>query len=361
MGRLRDMLPGRSAASSVARARRQLATGAIDDAVRTAERGLAAHPGASQLREILLTARRVKAKSKIQRLRLDVVRDNDPAAYAELTALYESLEMSEQARQTAVAFTEHHPDHPRAHRALGEMALATFVRSIDSRAGYEAHKHLRRAIELEPEGLKTWLLLGELYFCVDEAARLAEVAQHLEALGGGQEEVEQVLEAIEPLADASADTGYEGMLERIEVEGHLPRDPSAWPLRTARNDGAGLAEHSAKRAVRRAIKQRLAREILVLRSNGSRLAHGSDAEQDIDEDRGLARIMRSLSRTLLHQVREFDLGDFRRCAVEGPFGQIVVGRHDEELVAAHHERMVEPDRLWIRVASALDEARGGAA
>ena len=67
-----------------------------------------------------------------------------------------------------------------------------------------------------------------------------------------------------------------------------------------------------------------------------------------------------VARTISQQAREFDLGAFKRCSIEGKFGMLIVGRASNVIVGAHRPRTGEPLRLWERLSVTLDGAsRGG--
>jgi tetratricopeptide (TPR) repeat protein len=356
VGRFRHLLPGRSAARCLVRARRLLAAGSLEEAQHLVESGLQHHPGSTQLRELYLTLRRVITRARQQELKLAVVHRKEPAAYAELIGLYGELSMPEEARRTAEAYADAHPQDAHAHLLLGAIELGAYLERLDSRSGYAAHRHLQRAVELDPDALKAWILLTQLFWCVGAPRRLHVARKHLERIAGEQDDVQRVLEATAADADEDAPLQHEGLLEGIEVSRRLEHDPAEWPLFSAHSSEARVQSDRALRAVREALRAEVAEEIVVLRSNGTVLAHGSTERGIVEDESGLAHVVHALSRTLLHQVGELDLGALRRCSVDGPFGTLVVGRHHGELVAARRARPIESHRLWERLAMALDTA-----
>ncbi|MGE0191327.1 MAG: tetratricopeptide repeat protein [Planctomycetota bacterium] len=356
MGRLRDIFPGRSATRAHARAHRLLTAGSLAEAEAVASRGLKDHPGSTRLRELYLVIRRVATRTRQQDLRSAVVHRKDPDAFAELVELYADLGLHEEARRTAHGYAEAHPDDARAHRQLGQIELETYLATLDSRSGYEAHGHLVRAAELASGDLRTWLCLARLYWCVGARSRLRHAREKLEELAGEQDDVRRVLEATAADVEDTSHDAHEGLLERLEIAGRLAHDPEAWPLFRDTHVAAQVQGERAHRAVTSALKQGVAEEIAVLRANGTLLAHGSKEHGLTDDTTGLARAVQTLARTLTHRVGELDMGGLKRCTVEGPFGIVLMGRHHDELVAAYRPRPMEPLRLWERLAVALDRA-----
>ena len=365
MGRLTDLFSAKSVTAYVARGRQRLAAGEYEEAGRIVEHGLKRFPGAQSLREVQLLVRRAKARSGMQNLKMRTVRDKDPEAFEKLIALYRDVEMPEEARRTAADYVAAYPDRAQPHLLLGEMHMDAFFEHLQARDGHRALKNLSKAAHLDPNATRPRLLLSELYFCVGARKSLAAAIQALERFADESEDAAVVVEAMAEIADADASERADGLFERIEVEGCLPHDPGEWPLRTTRNQEVQLQEALAQKAVRRALKKNAAEEIVVLRNNGTLLAHGTpeggliteahDAEDNEDRD-GLVRVARSVARTITQQAREFDLGAFRRCSIQGPFGQIVVGRTGNNIASAHHRLAVEPLRLWERLALALEGA-----
>lgn len=356
MGRLRNFLPGRSATRAHARAHRLLTAGSLVEAEAVASRGLRDHPGSTRLRELYLVIRRVQTRARQQELRSAVVHRKDPDAYAELVDLYVDLGLHEEARRTAQGYAEAHPDDARAHRLLGRIELETYLATLDSRSGYDAHGHLVRAAELAPEDLRTWMLMARMYWCVGARSRLRQAREKLAELAGEQDDVQRVLEATAADVEEPGREAHEGLLERLEIAGRLAHDPESWPLFRDTHVAAQVQGERAHRAVTSALKQGVAEEIAVLRANGTILAHGSKEAGLTDDVTGLARAVQTLARTLTHRVGELDMGGLKRCTVEGPFGVVLMGRHHDELVAAHRSRPMEPLRLWERLSVALDRA-----
>lgn len=364
MGRLTDIFAGKSVTAYVARGRQRLAAGEYEEAARIIEHGLKRFPGAQSLREVQLLVRRATARAGMQNLKMRSVRDKDPEAFEKLIALYREVEMPEEARRTAADYVAAYSDRAEPHLLLGEMHMDAFFEHLQARDGHKALKNLSKAAHLDTSAYRARLLLAELYFCVAARRSLAGTLQALDRFAEESEDVQMVLDAMADVADANAAERADGLFERIEVDGCLPHDPGEWPLRTARNRETELEEALAQKAVLRVLKKHSAEEIVVLRSNGTLLAHGtpeggliSEAPDAEDEDQdGLVRVARSVARTVTQQAREFDLGAFRRCSIQGPFGQIVVGRTGNTIASAHHRLALEPLRLWERLALALEGA-----
>ena len=368
MVKLSDIFAGRSISAYVKRARQRLAMGDFDEANRLVVKGLEKFPGSQMLRETQLTIRRAQARMGMQELKARIVRDKDPVAYEQLIQLYREVVMRQEARRTAEAYAHAYPDRDTPHLLLGEMDLEAFFQDLQARDAHSAHDHLLRAARLNTEAIKPRLLLAELYFCVDARRSLAIVAHALKRVAPEDETVQEVMDAVADVADRDAEEKLDGLFERIEVESKLAREPSAWPLRNRRNREAQLEEQRARKAAMRVVMQETAAEVVVLRRNGTLLAHvDKDSKELLSEDEetatpvrddedGLVHVVRTVSRTISKQVREFDLGAFKRCSVQGDFGLIVIGRVGNVLAGARRTFGVEPLRLWERVTVNLEDA-----
>jgi predicted regulator of Ras-like GTPase activity (Roadblock/LC7/MglB family) len=118
-------------------------------------------------------------------------------------------------------------------------------------------------------------------------------------------------------------------------------------------------------SARRIVAKNEAEEVAIVRRNGALIAHaGGEETQQVDAsgedkvpEKGLPGVAAGVARTVARQVREFDLGAFRRCTIQGPFGIVVVGEVGGVLAAARHRAGVEPLRLWERLTVALEGAR----
>ena len=85
---------------------------------------------------------------------------------------------------------------------------------------------------------------------------------------------------------------------------------------------------------------------------------GGDATTVEAEPTALADIARAVARTVKAQVRELELGRFRRCVIEGPFGVMVVEDANGGVVAATGRRGTDATRLADRLSVAADGNRG---
>lgn len=387
MGRITEIFSGRSLEAVLKRARQRLAAGDFDNALRAVEAGRERFPEAEALREIELTIRRVQARSGMQDLKRKIADTKEPMAFEQLITLYVEVDMLDEARRSARAYHEAHPESDTPHLFLGEMYLQTFFEDLQARDAHLAHDHLLRAARLNQQALKPRLLLAELYYCVGAHKALHVVGRAIERIDPDDEAIVPVLEAIVAVGDAKATDSVDGLFAKVEVDGQLLREPTTWPLRNRRNRDAQLMEERTSKLVKKLIADSVADEIVVLRRNGSPLVHARLEEleptfdengepivktksrrkvlmqmDEVDEDSGLVGVVRTVARTISTQAREFDLGAFKRCAIQGPFGHVVVGRVSNVIAGVRRKsRSGESSRLWDRVAVKLEGATEGSA
>ena len=85
---------------------------------------------------------------------------------------------------------------------------------------------------------------------------------------------------------------------------------------------------------------------------------GSSGPSDEEGASLLSGVARSVAKTVKSQAQELDLGSFKRCVVEGPFGVLLVGDAAGSLVAVRGPKGADPQRLWERMSMALEGTRG---
>lgn len=365
---LLDLFSSPSLDTWVARARQKLAGGLFDEAQRLVDRGLAQFPGAQALRETHLTIRRAQARSGLQSLKDQISRHDDPLAHEQLIGLYQEIDMPAEARRAAQAYAQSHPDRDAPHLLLGETLLQAFFEDLQARDAHSAHDHLLRAARLNPDTLKPRLLLAELYFCCGADRALTAVADALARLAPDDAVVGPVVEACRAVAKPTGKEDLEAAFARVEVDGVLVREPSAWPLRTRRNRDQRVNDERMIAAARRLVSRGELEELAIVRRTGVLVTHaGAEASQAPQEpsgteptaeervpERGLPGIAAAVARTVARQVREFDLGTFKRCTLEGPFGVILVGEVAGVMAAGRRRAGLEPHRVWERLTLALE-------
>jgi hypothetical protein len=87
---------------------------------------------------------------------------------------------------------------------------------------------------------------------------------------------------------------------------------------------------------------------------------GAEAtEQNADQDGGLVDVVRAVSRTVSRYARDLDLGQFKRCTMQGNFGLVTVGEVCGVVTGARWPKNPEPQRLWERVTVGLEGELGG--
>jgi hypothetical protein len=357
------MLGSRSLEGVVRRARHRLASGDYDHAQRIVARGMERYPNAEALTEVALGIRRAQAHAGIRELKARIQHDQAPPAYEELIELYGDLGLSGEARQLALAYARAHPDLDSPHLILGEMHLQVFYADLLARDGHAALHSLTRAAELNPEAVKPHLLLSELFFCVGADGRLAAVIRDLAAMGRGDPLIESIVAELNALTRAEGGEELDGLFERVEVDGRLARSPTEWPLgRRDAADTSALSTEGAQKAVDDIVARGHAEEIVVIKRRGDVLAYARKGEHDDGSGEGhLADVTRAVAETVSQHAREFDLGAFKRCTIEGPFGLAAVGEIGGVMTGVRWRAKAEPQRLWERLTVGLEDALGGSA
>jgi hypothetical protein len=213
--------------------------------------------------------------------------------------------------------------------------------------------------------------------------------QVLERMAADTGALESAFAVMAQVADPEAEERLDGLLERIEVEGTLRRDPADWPLSNRRACAAELREDEADNVVRGLIEDGTVDELVLLRRDGSLVTHASPlgihgddgASQpapgndgsSYDEQAGtligaaspratnkasFVDVVRTVSGRVFPQAREFDMGKLSRCTIRSRQGTVVVGKVGNVVVGARGAASSEPERIWERVAQGLESVTG---
>lgn len=371
MGSFLDLFAGRSLDAWVERARKRFQAGELESALEAVERGLERFPDAVVLRDLGHQTRRAQARAAISALMARVEQDGDAAAFEELIALYRDVGMPEEMVRLTERYVREHGDSEAAHLLRGEQALDTFFDDLRARDGRLAVDHLVRAALLAPDAVKPRLLLAEIYYAIGADRALAGQADALDRLCGEDEVLRSALTAMrEGLATPGRGEAVDALLARVEVAGVLARDPSAWSARRRRGIGGEQDADRLRKALERIVAEGHARESVAIDRSGEVLASAGAGraaegraeeggeEEASEEASALADVARAVARTVKTQARELELGRFRRCVVEGPFGVMVVQDACGGVVAATGRRGTDSTRLAERLAVAADGGRG---
>jgi len=367
LGFFADLLGGRSLDAVIERARRQLASGEFDDGLATVAKGLEKYPDAIVLRDVGQSIRRAKARAGMSTLLGRVESESDPEAFEQLIALYRETGMVAEMVRLTDRYVAEHSDREQPHLLRGEMALEDFFADLRARDGRLAIDHLLKAGALHPDSLKPRLQLAEIYFAIGADRALLGQAAAIERLAGEDEVVRPVVAALREAAKPAAAESVDALLAKVEVSGAMLRDPSTWSSRKRRGvageaDGARLT-----RNLERLVRDEDVVEAVVIDRGGaavvsvgeSTLDGAAPAEGDAAADEsGLAGVARVVARTIKVSARELEMGSFRRCVVEGPFGVMVVADAAGGVVAAKGRRGTDPHRLAERLAVAVEGVRG---
>lgn len=339
------------------RARTRLAAGDFERAQHIVKEGLQDYPGARVLEDIGFTIRRAQARAGIRSLRRRLERDGAPRAYEELIALYLELGMLTEARREATDYAVSHAGRDTPHLLLGEMSLRRFLDELQARDAHEARDRLHRAAQLNAQAIKPRLLLAELYYCVGADRALFAMAAEIESLAGETSDLEPVLAQVRDLDRPSGPEALDGLFERVEIEGRLHREPGTWPIDLRHSPASEVNEERARRATERLVTEGTASEVVLLRHSGSLIAHAGGGEADA-KGQGLVGVARTVAQTVSHYARDLDLGAFKRCTIQGEFGLVAVGDLAGIVAGARWRRSPEPQRLWARIALAVEGALG---
>jgi hypothetical protein len=363
-----DLFANKSLDALVERARKRFQAGELEATLDVVERGLERFPDAVVLRDLGHQTRRAQAKAAIGALMSRVDRGGDAAAFEELIALYRDVGMPEEMVRLTERYVLEHADSEAAHLLRGEQALDAFFDDLRTRDGRLAVDHLVRAALLSPDAVKPRLLLAEIYHAIGADRALHGQADALERLCA---EDDVLATAIAGMRDGvPAPTGrpeaVDALLARVEVSGTLVRDPSAWSARRRRGIGGEQDGERLGSALARVVADGHAREAVAIDRSGALLAAAGGPEEGAPAAAGgaeagpsaLADIARAVARTLKAQVRELELGRFRRCVIEGPFGVMVVEDANGGVVAATGRRGTDSTRLADRLSVAADGNRG---
>lgn len=361
MGLLSDLFAGRSLESALSRVRARMAAGQFEEAAREVEKGLARWPGAEPLRDLKHAVRRAQASAGLSSLKQQVEREDDPRAHAQLVALYHEVGMPAEALRAAEAYARAHPDLDTPHLLLGEIHLQAFLEDLQARDAQRAREHLLWATRLNARAVKPRVLLAELCFCTGADAELGTVLDELVRACPGDASIEALVALARGVRRDGTQGSLEALFARVEVEGALVREPHGWPLRSRREQVQRLQEERAQAAAGRLVQRGEASQVAIVRRNGTLVAHaGPEPVQqggpEVVPALGIPGVASSVARSLSRQVRDLDLGAFKRCTLEGPFGTIVVGEAGGVFGAIAHEGGTAPLRLWDRLAVAVGEA-----
>ncbi len=363
MGLLSGILGGRSLDAILRRAKSCLAAGNFDEGLKVVESGLARFGHASVLRDTGHLIRRAQARAGMQALKDRIDQDSDPDAHAQLIALYRDVGMeSEQIRATE-RFIEEHPDRDLPHLLRGEQLLETFLADLRSRDGRAAIDRLLRAGALQPDALRPRVMLAEIYYAIGADKALLGQSSAIQRLAGDDEVFAPILSAILEVAKSVPNESVDALLATVEVAGRLTRDPSTWSGRKRKGIASETEGSRLQRGLEKLVDGETADEAVAIDRSGALVGHAgrpgtAAGSTDSDEDSALAGVARAVARTIKVQARELEMGAFRRCIVEGPFGVMVVADASGGVVAARAGRGVDPHRLSDRLAVAVDGIRG---
>ena len=369
MGFLDGIIGGRSLDAILQKARKCLAAGDFDEALKTVTNGLRKFPSAAVLRDTDHQIRRAQARAGMQALKDRIVQENDADAYEQLIALYKDVGMPDEAVRLTDRYAEAHSEAEAPHLLRGEQALDAFFSDLRARDGRLAIDHLMRAGALHPDSLKPRMFLAEIYYGIGADKALLGQATAIERLAGEDEVLRPVLVALREAAKPHQNESVDALLAKVEVAGQLVRDPSTWSARRRKGIAGEQDADRVQKGLERVVKEGHAEEAVAIDRSGGLLGTTRPTAQAVEEaeaadgaaappETALAGVARAVARTIKVQARELEMGSFRRFVVEGPFGVMVVADAAGGVVAARGRRGTDPLRLSERLAVALDGVRG---
>jgi hypothetical protein len=361
-----DVFAGSSLDAILHRARKSMATGDFDEALKAVEKGLAKYPDAHALREVGLSVRRAQAYAGMQGLKDRIAEKGDPESYEQLIALYRDVGMQDEVQRLTERYAAAHPELEAPHLLRGEHALEAFFGDLRASDGRAAIDHLVRAGSLHPDSLKPRMLLAEIYFAIGADRALLGQAAAIERLAGDDVVLQPTLVAIRDAARPAASESVDALLAKVEVSGEILRDPSAWSGRRRRGIASDSDVDRVQRGLEKLVREGTADEAVAIDRAGAVVATsgpelGLPAPTDEAGEAkatGLGGVARAVARTIKAQARELEMGCFRRFVVEGPFGVMVVSDAAGGVVAAKARRGADPMRVAERMSVALDGVRG---
>lgn len=363
MGLFSAILGGRSLDAILRRARACLAVDDFDEGLKVVQSGLARFGPVSVLRDVGHLIRRAQARSGMQALKDRVDQDSDPDAHAQLIALYRDVGMESEMIRATERFMSEHPDRDLPQLLRGEQWLEVFFADLRARDGRAAIDRLLRAGTLQPDALKPRVMLAEIYFAIGADKALLGQTSAIQRLAGDDEVFAPILTALLEVARPVPHESVDALLATVEVAGALVRDPSTWSGRKRKGMASETESARLQRGLEKLVDGETADEAVAIDRAGAVVGHagGSGAGEsptEADEDSALAGVARAVARSIKVQARELEMGAFRRCIVEGPFGVMVVADAAGGVVAARAGRGVDPHRLSDRLTVAVDGIRG---
>lgn len=368
MGIWSGLIGARTLDGDVERVRRLLASGDLEGARKAADRAAEKWPGAAAVGEVSAAVRRAQSQARIQVLAGRIAETSEPTDFDELASVYAAAGLREERLALLERYVTAHDGLAAPHRLLGEAALDDFFLDLRARDGRKAIDHLLRAAMLQADALEPRLLLAEVYFAIGADRALLGQATAIERLAGDDEVTKPVVAALRAAAAPTANESIDALLAKVEVSGAVVRDPAEWSARRRKGTTAALDGALVGRNLERLERDDTIEEAVAIDRAGALLASiGGDRAPDAGEagdaetaapDPRLAGVARAVARTVRTQVRELEMGSFRHCVVEGPFGVLVVADAAGATVAARARRGTDPNRLAARLGTAVDGVRG---
>ena len=319
-----------SPATLGALAERFIACGKVDDAMKVAENGLRHFPTSERLSSVCTFARKEKMQHEIRRLRDQIEAKPTPAAYTRLAEIYRSLSSHEAALLTCEECLERYPLNENPYLIIGEIHLERFLRDLTASDGLRAEEQLRRVTRLNGQNLRAMLLLARLYHAVGAVEELLKTLDLIRDLNADLPELKLIADGLGSGPAAEESLSASERIRRIEITGEFPKLPLEFPDMginrmlggpdpAVRLNVEGLRSHLVDIADVPGV-----RNSIILDRDGEPLA-------DIGDEEGLTRkqfadMVAEILGTAEDAARRMDMGSFRWCTLDGPFGGVAISK-----------------------------------
>jgi len=341
-------------------AERYIALGRLEDASGVAARGLERFPASERLAAVCKFAKKQALKSEIARLRRRMAEKPTPSVYSELAEIHRELGNFDVALRICDECIERFPLNENPYLITGEIRLSRFRQDLIHHDGIEAMNQLERVVKLNPQNLKAHLLLAQLYYLVGALGPLGDRLADVIALapeGRAFEEFRDEIAAGEfargPVPDEDEEPGEAGdytiedMIRSVEASHEFRNPPERFPDSRYVDR---MVDHTSARLDVVSLRSNL-NEIgadpnvlnsLILDRDGEMLADCSDPDSLTRAE--FSELVNEIRTNAEDASRRMDVGNFRWCTVEGPFGGITISKVKNICIGVKYGPEMKPER-----------------
>lgn len=332
LARLRRAVRRRVSPASLGElAEKLIALGERDEALRTANEGLALFPDSERLAHVRGFALKARLSGEIRRLKEELARRPNPLTYSQLAQVYLELGSHDDALELAAECAERFPLNEASYLVQGEIRAERFRRDLVARDAVLAEAALSKVVRLNSHNVAARMHLAELHWLVGDAAECrTHLAEMLEAAPSAAE-VRKFLAEIDarPGSREAATSSFEMLAEAVEANRAFANDVSRFPAPQAR-----AAARAAQRTTVDADRARSAMVVLggnVGMKNAVLLDQDGASVADFQGQGGLAagrfvELVTNVRDVADDASRRMDAGALVRVDIEGPGGSVAVAR-----------------------------------